>query len=328
MGIVMTTRANSGAREFRVARLFHPTIHVPDIPEAERWFERVFGRKSTSLEVMLPSTPAYPTDYSTFTIVRDVLFDSIDPKRHFVSGFQRYPAVHVPTLKGLGWYVDGMIDLYGDLRRHGIRSMNLSDEIADGDDPPLSPGGGVVVFFTVPADAGLQYQFFREGTPFPIDPRATPGWFLPPVDDNDPLGIEHCSHHTILTSRPERALNFVVDTLGGVVVHQGRNNVLGATSTFVALADGLLEYAVPDVRTLTQADLAAPEPNDSYYSITWKVEDLDRVEHHLVAEGVGIQVRSNEMIVTDPDTSLGIPWGFTTSLQPGDPRRGSDNMQS
>lgn len=305
--------------DFRVARLFHPTLQTPDLEQAGQWFARAFGRASTSLAAMLPSTSAYPTEYSAFTVIRDVLLDSIDPKLHFVNGQQRFPAVQTPGLKGLGWYVDGMADLYHALRRHGIRCMDLSDRIADGDQPPLSPGGGVVTFFAVAADAGLPYQFFREG-PFALDPRATPGWQLGPVETDDPLGIECCSHHTILTSRPARALRFAVDALGGTVVHRGRNALLGATSTVVAIADALLEYAVPDAGTPAHAELAGQAPNDAYHAITWKVADLERVERHLAALGVAIGQRSAQTIVTRPDSSHGVPWGFTTALQPGDPR--------
>ncbi|XAH22386.1 hypothetical protein AAFF27_20545 [Xylophilus sp. GW821-FHT01B05] len=300
-------------RDFRVERLFHPTAHVPDVTQAEQWFARAFGQKSKPLTAILPSTPDYPTEYSLFTVIRDVFFDSVDPKLHFVNGVQRYPAAQVPSLKGLGWYIEGVEELYHALRRHGIRCMDLTNNISDGDDPPLSRGGRVMTYFTVPEDAGLQYQFFREG-PFPLDPRTTPGWVLGPVEADDPLGIEHCAHHTILTSRPERALRFIVDALGGTVVHQGRNELLGAASTFVLIADALLEYAVPDPGTPAHADLATHAPLDSYYGITWKVTDLDRVERHLAAIGVSIREQSSQTIITQPDTSFGIPWGFTTTL--------------
>lgn len=304
---------------FRAMRLFHPTVQVPDLAEAEDWFLRAFGRESTSLSAILPSTPEYPTEYSTFTVIRDVLIDSIDPKLHFVAGKQRYPAVQTPALKGIGWYVDGMTECYRELRRQGIRCMDLSNNVAEGEDPPLSPGGGVMTYFTVADDAGLQYQFFREG-PFPLDPRATPGWILPPIETDDPLRIEHCSHHTILTRQPERALKFAVDALGGSIVHQGRNELLGTSSVYVALADGLLEYAVPDRGTRACADLDAHAPYDSYYTMTWKVEDLGQVERHLAEIGVSIGERTDETIIARSDTSLGVPWGFTTGLIPGDPR--------
>jgi hypothetical protein len=88
----------------------------------------------------------------------------------------------------------------------------------------------------------------------------------------------------------------------------------------VSLADSILEYAVPDAGTEADADWVEDEPNDTYHSITWKVADLERAERHLQAQGVRIQLRSDDTLVTDPATSLGIPWGFTSKLTPGDPR--------
>jgi hypothetical protein len=124
-----------------------------------------------------------------------------------------------------------------------------------------------------------------------------------------------------LTAQPERALRLVVDVLGGDIAHEGRNELLGTTSTYVFLGDSVLEYAIPDEGTAAHADWAQGDPNDTYHSITWKVADLERVERHLGEQGVRIRSRSDDAIVTDPDTSLGIPWGFTTTLTPGDPRR-------
>lgn len=308
--------------QYRVTRLYHPSHHVVDLDEAEAWFERVFGRPSRPMAEMTRNTPTsdgYPTDYSTFTPINDVLFDTIDPKRYVLQGVQRYPSVDKPHLKGFGWYVEGIADAYRALRELGIGMVGQLDQVAEGDDPPTSGGSRMPLFFTAPEDAGLRYEFLPQ-IPFPLDHRLAPGWEVPPVSDDDPLGIERCSHHTVLTSRPERGLRVVVDALGGSVIHEGRNEVLGATSTYVHLADAVFEYAVPDEGTAAHADWAATGPYDTYHSITWKVTDLARAERHLRAHDAGIRTRTGETIVTDPDTSLGIPWGFTTALTPGDPR--------
>lgn len=317
------TEEPGGTRDFRVTMMYHPSHHVPDLAHAERWFEQVFGRPSTPLASMsrnAPSRDGYPTDYSTFTPISDVLFDTIDPKRYVLLGVQRYATVEQPHLKGFGWYFEGMPELFQTLKDRGFQVINQVDELADGDTPPTAAGSSMPLFFSVPEDAGLRYEFFP-AIPFPLDPRIAPGWKLPPVSDDDPLGIEHCSHHTVLTGRPERALRLVVDVLGGTIVHEGRDELRGTASTYVHLADSLLEYAIPDVGTPAHADWSHDDPNDTYHSITWKVADLERAEHHLEAQEVRIQARSEDTIVTDPATSLGVPWGFTTALIPGDPRR-------
>ncbi|MEU9456269.1 hypothetical protein [Streptomyces sp. NPDC048277] len=256
-------------------------------------------------------------DYSTFTSINDVLFDTIDPKLYIVDGVQRYPTVDRPHLKGFGWYVDEVAELYRALKHHGFRLIGQNDKVAEGDDPPTA--GGMPLFFTVPEDAGLRYEFLPR-IPFPLDPRIKPDWVLPAVSDQDPLGIERCSHHTVLTDAPERQLRLFVDVLGGKVVHHGRNETIATTSTYVHLADAVYEFAVPDTGTAAHDDWSSNAPKDTYHAITFKVADLGRVERHLKAEGIGIRTRTDHVIVTDPATSLGVPWGFADALVPGDPR--------
>lgn len=309
--------------DFRVTRLYHPSHHVTDLRESEAWFKRVFGRESRPMAEMTrnrPASPGYPTDYSTFTPISDVLFDMIDPRKYVLDGVQRYPSVNRPHLKGFGWYVDGIVGAYQSLRGLGVEMVGQLDEPADDENPPRAPGSPMPIFFTVPESAGLRYEFLPQ-IPFPLDHRLADGWEVPPVSDDDPLGIRRCSHHTVLTDRPGRGLRVLVDALGGTVIHKGRNEVLGTTSTYVHLADAVYEYAVPDEDTAAHADWRLKAPDDTYHAITWQVADLDRVAEHLTAQSVGIRTRTADTIITDPETSLGIPWGFTTGLTPGDPRQ-------
>ena len=85
---------------------------------------------------------------------------------------------------------------------------------------PLHPAGGyrVTLFLLPPA-------FVKAS-----DPRSEPGWVSPSTASTHPLGLTRCSHHTILTNRPERELKLLLDVLGGTVVHNGRNELLGAVA--------------------------------------------------------------------------------------------------
>jgi catechol 2,3-dioxygenase-like lactoylglutathione lyase family enzyme len=320
--------------------LFHPSHHVDDLAEAEDFFARVFQQRSTAMADLYPNglPDDYPTDYCTFTPIRDVLFDTIDPKRYVVGGVQRYPTVKRPHLKAMGWYLDGIGELYRELKRQGIRVISQLDELHEGEEPPSAANSPMPMFFTVPADVGLRYEFMPP-TRFPPDPRVRPGWRLPPVQDDDPLGLVRCSHHTILTDQPERQLRFWVDIMGAAVVHQGRDEVRGTTGTYVHYAGTTLAFATPDPGTAAEADWSenasvlmltssdaavtgssSPAANDTYHAITWTVLDLERAARHLVSQGVEILARSGTSLVTDPATSLGVPWGFTVDSVPGDPR--------
>jgi hypothetical protein len=302
--------------------MHNPNHRVLDLDVAERWLERVFKCSSISIAEVLSRGPTvradWPLDYSIYTLIREVFFCSWDLTRFVVDGQPLFGTVDEPHLADFACSIEGHAEAYRELKRHGIRVTNSLGELAEGDDPPAGPNDPAP-YSTLSEQTGLRYHFYPAGV-FLADPRSDPEWRLPPVSDQDPLGIERCSHHTILTGQPERPLRLFVDALGGNVVHAGRNDLLGSTSTYVHIGGSTLEFAVPDSGTLARDDWLKSEPNDAYHAITWKVLDLERVEHHLEAQAVRVRARSAETIVTEPATSLGVPWGFSTALIPGDPR--------
>jgi catechol 2,3-dioxygenase-like lactoylglutathione lyase family enzyme len=303
---------------------FHPTLHVRSIEGAEDFFRRVFGRESQFLETPHAQhgyNARGQRGYSTFTMIADVLFDSVDPKLHLVEGQQYFATVEQPALQNIGWYVYDVKETYHALKQHGISAITQFGQSTEGDEePPFDSQSGTTVMFFTPAEKlGIRYQFIK-GFPLYLDPRKDPDWTLPPVSDEDPLGIERCSHHTILTRQPDRALKLVVETLGGRVISEGRDDLRRASGPYVHLADAVFHYAIPEASTAADAALDERLPADDYFALTFKVVDLDRVQRHLDATGVGVLARSDDTIVTDPATSLGVPWGFTTRAIPGDPR--------
>jgi catechol 2,3-dioxygenase-like lactoylglutathione lyase family enzyme len=299
---------------YAVELLYHPTLHVPSLDDADDFYRRVFGRPSTRLTVIMPTppVPGHSNDHSTFTLIGDVFLDSLDPQLYLTGGTRRYHDVELGRMTNPGgWYVEGVKELYLRLREAGFRLVNARDELLD---EPAWPGG-MAPFYSHPDDAGLKYAFF-ETFPFPFDVRLQPGWVLPEIEDDDPLGVRFAAYHTILTARPERALSLLVDVLGGEVLSTGRDDLRGVSGPYVRLADAIFHLATPD----PGSDLAADPVHDTYHAITWRVADLEKAAKHLQAEGVRIQQQSETTLVTDPATSLGVPWGFTTAAINGDMR--------
>ncbi len=300
---------------------YHSTMWVPDLDEASDFFARAFARESKILGEYFGAgereiVAGFPRDYATFTPIAEIQLECVDPTRLLIDGVQPNESVTEPSLGSLAWFVDGVESLWSELRRRNIRGTDMSDRIPEGDGPPLDVSSRPIIF-TVPEDAGLSYEFCVY-VPH-RDPRGYPPTIA--VSPSDPLGIECCSHHTVLTQRPERAYELLVDVLGGRVIHEGRNDVLATQSTYITLADGVLELAQPlEADSPAMEASVAAAPLDMYSSLTWKVGDLDQVADHLKAAGVGLRAQTDTMIVTDPAASLGIPWGFTTRLCPGDPR--------
>ncbi|HVM66636.1 MAG TPA: hypothetical protein VMU14_17335 [Acidimicrobiales bacterium] len=300
---------------------YHSTLMVPDLDEASSFFARAFARESKILGEYFGAgereiVAGFPRDYATFTPIAEVQVECVDPARLLVDGVSPHEIVTEPRLDALAWFVDGIEDLWTELRRRGIRGTDMSNRIHEGEGPPLDVSARPIIF-TVPEDAGMSYEFCLYVAH--RDPRGYPP--VPALSPSDPLGIECCSHHTVLTGDPARARGLLADVLGGRVVHEGRNEVLAAQSTYIALADGVIELAQPlDEGSWAMEDWRRNAPQDTYSSLTWKVADLDRVADRLRSAGVGLRARTQTCIVTDPADSLGVPWGFTTELCPGDPR--------
>lgn len=326
MSALNADRAKAHRRGYRVTMMHHPGLHVPDLDEAERWIGRVFRRPSIPIATVLSQVAFlqanWPRDYSLYTPISDVFLFTMDPSRFVVQGKQIFPKVEEPRLVDLGFYIAGTTEAFQAMHDYGLHLSNSMGIPIEGDVPtgPNEP----TPFFARATELGLAYQFYP-ATVFPGDPRMEPGWAVPPVLADDPLSIERCSHHTILTHQPQRGIRFLVDVLGARVVHYGRNNLLSTESTCVHLADSTFEFATPGPGTPLHRKWSESAPDDVFHSITWKVHDLERAESHLVAEGVRIASRSHDAIMTDPTTSLGVPWGFSSALLPGDPRHRLDD---
>ena len=288
---------------FRVAGLYHPSHHVPDLDEAEEFFARVFGRSSTRLSSLSRKPPpdGFRNDYATFTPIADVLFDSIDPTRYVVAGQHLYEPVDTPTLRGLGWYVDGVADLHRHLRGRGLTVLDQLDQEATGEDPPTAIGSPMPLLFTVPAETGLRHELLPP-IPFPLDHRQADGWRPGRVDPEDPLGIVGCRSHAVRSNDPDRGIRFVGDVLGGVVVGTRWDALFAAEVTRVELAGTIVEYVADDGTDPTA---------DDYCSIGFEVVDLPKVEAHLRHTGVAVAARTSNALLTDPATSLGIAWRFS-----------------
>jgi hypothetical protein len=309
---------------YKIDRLWHTSFKATDLAACEKFFKDVFGRDSVPVEECLPpkeEAPNYPRDYAILTMIQEVLFESVDPQKLIVDGRCTYEPVASPHLYGVALAGEGVEEIYKVCIENGIRSTDQGNRIASASKAPVTAFSDHVCFFTLPESAGLRYQIYPlEATCHP-DPRATPGWKLPAVSDSDPLDIEFCSHHTIVTADAVKALNFLVGILHGKVIHTSRNALLETDSHYISLGDGVYEVAVPTKNgSFAAEDLKFNKPFDTYHSLTWKVRSLDKVAKHLASKNIRILLRDQHTIITNPEDTIGVPWGFTDKLIPGDHR--------
>lgn len=285
----------------RVVGLYHPSHHAPDLDEAEEFFARVFGRPSTRLSTLSrgPRPDGFSDDYATFTAIADVLFDSIEPTRYQVAGRWPYAPVDRPTLKGLGWYVEDVAALHRRLRAEGLTVLDQLDRPATGEDPPTAVGSPMPLCFTVPEETGLRHELLPP-IPFPLDHRQAETWRPGVVDPADPLGIVRCAHHVVRSGDVDRGVRFLTDVLGGTATAEGVDALTDRRFTDVTVADA----------TIRMLDDPAAGPTDAYEGLAWRVVDLPAAEAHLRSVGVTLAARTDDALLTDRASGLGVAWRF------------------
>lgn len=313
---------------FAITANFHPTLTANgQLDEVQAWFARVFRRPCHG-----PSSAylieGYNNDYCFTVMLQEVFFDVMDPSQ-FSSANNPQPSAGTPPFLSLqAFYLDDLGAFIDTAAAKGLRLRDIKGQImAPGARPTPIPHGSMVL--SDPEQSGFIYEFFTVGdTPKhknwgqDVDPRFAAEWCLPPADPDDPLALEYCVSHTMVTDDLERLRHLYVDNLGGRVIHQGMNEALGTDSIHVALGDGVYELAHP-VRdglgrdSLRQNLSGTP---DRYYGLTFKTADLAKARAHLLAEGVPLAVDTAELLITDARHSAGVSWGFTTRPVTGDNR--------
>ncbi|PSN74200.1 hypothetical protein BS50DRAFT_670645 [Corynespora cassiicola Philippines] len=344
----MTSSTHSLGYEIR--GVTHPTAVISERKIAVDMFMKVFNISGFSQEsVMTPErTPVgYPNNYSWLFPIADVLFDVIEPALYTPVGWTAPPVKHQDGLVEIGMNINGTNALHTQaLVPRGIRTIDglrrpvSKDEAADclASMHPKTDAWSGKLIWSLPEDTGLSWEFI--GSPNMAPPFDEIVWSGEP-SPNDPLGIEHGSHHTLVTRDLDRALKVPLGVFPGQIIHKGYNPLLQTDSTYIWLpakqppsghvvSPLLLEVAVPTTDDSVAAKELAkgPKPSllglpskDSYYMLTWKVKDLDKAKEHLKNVGIGFEATSETTIITNPEDFCGIRWGFTSEFVPGDPRR-------
>jgi catechol 2,3-dioxygenase-like lactoylglutathione lyase family enzyme len=105
-----------------------------------------------------------------------------------------------------------------------------------------------------------------------------------------------------------------VDVFGARVVNEGENRARRTVSTYVRVGElpgTVLEFAEvrPDGPAALDLGLC---PTGILHSITFLVRDIEVIRARLVGSGFDLEFDGDEMIVTDPSSTLGARFGFTT----------------
>jgi catechol 2,3-dioxygenase-like lactoylglutathione lyase family enzyme len=110
-----------------------------------------------------------------------------------------------------------------------------------------------------------------------------------------------------------------INTLGGALLHEADMDLTQTHSAFVAVGDLVIELGEP----LEPASAIAKDMelhHESLYAVTLQVRDLEVARRYLKAKGVAFAEQDENTLLTDPSTTHGAVFGFTTWDIPNDLR--------
>jgi catechol 2,3-dioxygenase-like lactoylglutathione lyase family enzyme len=302
-----------------VPMMFHPTLIVDELPQATEWFQRVFGRRGVRWEEKYDFSKLkgdYPKEYSIFIHLGDVVVDALCPALLDLPEGKEAPYPAGQGLTDIAWYADDARTLARYLTSRGIRVRDQDGAmVEDGEIQASNLADDCYIFWTLPEDTGLTYEFLELGEQHCEfysrvgDPRLNPAWELPPPGSGDPLGLIESVQHTILTLDLDRAERLYTQHLPGKVIHRGQDAQWSAEALSIEFAGSVLQFVRPSSKSLTDVFTGEPTQADSYVGMSFRVLNLDRVAEHLTKQAIGFD-RDGMTLSTFPADSMGVRWTF------------------
>jgi catechol 2,3-dioxygenase-like lactoylglutathione lyase family enzyme len=293
-----------------VGRLFHVIHVVDDLAAADAWYERVFAGRYFFRNNY---SPVEQRDASLFA-VGDFVLEPMMPSREPGAAARpvgRFHARFGPHLHSIAFYVRSVPEIWQRLRARRVRI------VGDGGAALDAPPKGAI--YTHPRDTGGLLEFMEPPADGGFDLRLRPGWSSRFWRDEHPLGIESCSHLTLVVRDLARARELWVGALEGRPFHERESSAHGTHSLFVAVGD---EVVVELAQPLDPACAAARElerNGEILHAVTLRVRDLERARAHL--SGLGLEPRSQDAeLELGPEQALGARFRFAPAPLPGDPR--------
>lgn len=303
---------------FKITGFFHPTALVSDLTEVSEFYRRALGGPMTLTRAYEPGWQVY----RAYRMIGDMWVEHLCPEQTHFTAYQALESTIGGHWVFPCFYIEDMQDCIHILHHHHRIRLHAA---ADGHPVIGLPDGTPErsLLFTNPRDTGIQWEFWEGDLPIvrDKDPRARPEWKLEEPLPSDPMGVEFGSHHTVAVRDRAITLNFLVSICGARVLSEGENSALGTLSTWVAVGTTptIFEIAQPidDCPALRDIERVG----NTYHALNFKVRDLSRAADHLVKQGVGLEIKTKNLVVTDPTTCHGLRFGFVQDLHDQDPRR-------
>jgi len=301
-----------------IGKLFHIIHMTGDLPALEAWYDDVFSvgrgfldhnymegeRRDASLvllgdSVIEPIAPAFRIeDWDQFPLGR------------FYNRFGQH-------WHSVAWYTDDAGEMWQRCTDNNIRVYVEGGVLTQDRPDPRS------AIMTHPKDTITQLEFMNpSGSPLEEwDPRLNPAkefdpeWWI----KNHPVKTPGLAYTTILTKDLERATHVYADVLGGTVLYKSPSDLFGTDDVYVLMGDTVVQLSKP-VKDGTIAALDLEKNGEIHHAAAFRVQDLDDTREYFESKGIATLDRDDQNLITDPATTHGVPFRWTTWDVPGGPR--------
>ncbi|MEU6644416.1 VOC family protein [Saccharomonospora sp. NPDC046836] len=297
-----------------IGRLFHIIHMTNDVTALEAWYDDVFSVR----EFMPHNYSRFEQRDASLVVLGDCVIEPLAPAFR-VPGWETMPLGRFYQRFGshwhsIAWYTDDAGEIWQRCTDAGVRVLTGGGAWAG-----TRPGADGIIM-THPKDTITQLQFAGpRDTVQGRDPRFAPDWDPDWWVDNHPTATPGLAYTTVLTRDRERAEKIYAGVLGGTVLHKGSSTLTGTHDTYVLVGDTVVQLSTPNTDgTIAARDMAAN--NEIHHAAAFRVGGLDATEAYLTSKGITTLARDERTLLTDPATTHGVPFRWTTWDVPGSPR--------
>jgi catechol 2,3-dioxygenase-like lactoylglutathione lyase family enzyme len=296
---------------FTIGRNFHVIHMTDDLDVLDAWYDDVFS-------VTRWMTKGFSADLvrdASLVGIGDLCIEPMAPSFR-VDGWDKVPIGRFFKRFGaqwhsVAWYVDdaeGLTELYHRLVDDKVEMLDVLGGHLDEQGLVQRP------IFTHPRGTVTQLEFMVPGAMLP-DPRIHVSYRSTWWHDTHPLHIRKQSHITLATRDLDAAKHTYVDVIGGTLLHEGEGDAQKTRSVYVAVGqDMVVELAEPLESATPIADFLDAYPNGGLFSV------MLQAERYLASKAITPRLRDAQTFLSDPATTYGANWGFTTMEIPNDTR--------
>lgn len=294
-----------------IGKIFHLIHMTGDLPALEAWYDDVFSVRRGWLDHHYLE---WERRDASLVALADVIIEPLAPSFRD-NDWEEFPLGRFYNRFGnhwhsIAWYCDDVVPYWEKLRANNIRILGTAGSTSDTPPAPSS------TLFTHPRDTIAQLEIQGPLEMFDSDPRVQadydPLWWL----TNHPLGLYGLSYTTLLAKDLDRAKHVFVDVLGGSLLEESESDLTGTSDVYVRVGESVVQLSRP-VRSGTIADADMESNGEIHHAACFRVADLDKTEEYLASKGIKTADRDDHTILSDPATTHGVPFRWTTRVIPG-----------